>query len=709
MGNPNPIMTMAMLMLLAFALPLAHCDLKIGTGIGDATGPINDILMMGMANPHQINAGLHQRLRARTFIATDDHKRFAFVSLDAGMGSIVLKNRVLAVLQKNFPGVYTQQNLALSGTHTHSGPSGFLQDVIFQFAGSGFVEATMDAMVTGVVESVMSAHANMVAADAFVSIGSLDDANINRSPTAYLNNPQAERDMYDADTDHNMTLLKLVSKEGSELGLFNWFAVHATSLNNTNVLVSGDNKGYASYLYEEDKNGKDRPTGTGTFVAAFASSNLGDVSPNTKGPFCRDTGLPCDTVHSTCNGKSEQCSSMGPGVDMFDSCKIIGTKQYNKAAELYAQPGTPITASVDYAHKYVKMVGRNVSDPVTGKPVGTLCSPAMGDSFAAGTTDGPGMFDFTQSANSSNPLWHLLVDFLHKSTPEEDACQEPKGILLPTGDINFPYPWATHTVPVQIVRLGQLAILVVPTELTTMSGRRLRKITRERMIAKGVLPADGVVVIAGLSNGYTDYTATFEEYQTQRYEGGSTIFGPHQLNGYIQEFGHLVDSMASATEPSSDPAPLDFSSKIIAISSGGKISTDHMSSGASHFGQVLSDVNLVYTAGATASVTFAAANPLNNLRPNGTFMQVVKCRDAKCDDESAVVADDGDWETRVHVTHKKKDLVLKTRTITTEWYIPEGTAGQFKIVHRGTSYDDPLIGKAKFTAYEGRSRVFSVN
>ena len=27
--------------------------------------------------------------------------------------------------------------------------------------------------------------------------------------------------------------------------------------------------------------------------------------------------------------------------------------------------------------------------------LGHLCTAAMGDSFAAGTTDGPGMFDFT--------------------------------------------------------------------------------------------------------------------------------------------------------------------------------------------------------------------------------------------------------------------------------------------------------------------------
>lgn len=45
-------------------------------------------------------------------------------------------------------------------------------------------------------------------------------------------------------------------------------------------------------------------------MAAFAQSNEGDVSPNTKGPHCIDTGLPCDFNHSTCNGKVRTCICM---------------------------------------------------------------------------------------------------------------------------------------------------------------------------------------------------------------------------------------------------------------------------------------------------------------------------------------------------------------------------------------------------------------
>lgn len=56
-----------------------------------------------------------------------------------------------------------------------------------------------------------------------------------------------------------MTLLKFVADDGEEMGAINWFAVHGTSMNNTNGFISGDNKGYASQLFERAKNGRGWP------------------------------------------------------------------------------------------------------------------------------------------------------------------------------------------------------------------------------------------------------------------------------------------------------------------------------------------------------------------------------------------------------------------------------------------------------------------
>ena len=51
-------------------------------------------------------------------------------------------------------------------------------------------------------------------------------------------------------------------------------------------------------------------------------------------------------------------------------------------------------------------------------------------------------------------------------------------------------------------------------------------------------------MIAGLSNTYADYIVTPEEYSVQRYEGGSTIYGPYTLPAYIQEFNKLAVALA---------------------------------------------------------------------------------------------------------------------------------------------------------------------
>lgn len=66
---------------------------------------------------------------------------------------------------------------------------------------------------------------------------------------------------------------------------------------NFSVKVSGDNKGFASMLWEEKMNPNGTLPGMGNWVGAVAQSNEGDVSPNTRGAFC-DNGTPCDVSRS---------------------------------------------------------------------------------------------------------------------------------------------------------------------------------------------------------------------------------------------------------------------------------------------------------------------------------------------------------------------------------------------------------------------------
>lgn len=65
------------------------------------------------------------------------------------------------------------------------------------------------------------------------------------------------------------------------------------------------------------------------------------------------------------------------------------------------------------------------------------CSPAMGYSFAAGTTDGPGAFDFSQGTKTGNPLWDSVRNLLAAPTKEDIQCQAPKPILFATGRVSI--------------------------------------------------------------------------------------------------------------------------------------------------------------------------------------------------------------------------------------------------------------------------------
>lgn len=62
-----------------------------------------------------------------------------------------------------------------------------------------------------------------------------------------------------------MVQLKLLNKSGDLMGSINWFAVHPTSMNNTNCLISSDNVGYASILLEKSVN-KDQVLGNVRYV-----------------------------------------------------------------------------------------------------------------------------------------------------------------------------------------------------------------------------------------------------------------------------------------------------------------------------------------------------------------------------------------------------------------------------------------------------------
>ncbi|KAI4388499.1 hypothetical protein MLD38_000820 [Melastoma candidum] len=553
------------------AVVLAMCgsaEYLIGVGSYDMTGPAAEVNLMGYANIDQKAAGIHFRLRARTFIVAEGEKgpRFAFVNLDAGMASQLVNIKVFERLKSKYGDLYTEENVAISGTHTHAGPGGYLQYMVYTITSMGFVQQSFDAIVDAVEQSIVQAHRNLKPGSIHINQGDVDNAGVNRSPSAYLMNPEKERARYTADVDKQMTLLKFVDNAtGKSIGSFNWHATHGTSMSRDNKLVSGDNKGAAARFFEDwfattsiaansvngsrlssrrdikqrklqkaqlskatggkicskgsSQSAKVRKNEDSSFVGAFCQSNVGDVSPNVLGTFCTDTGKPCDFNHSSCNGNVQLCIGRGPGYpNEILSTRIIAERQAQVAIKLFKSATEKLTGKIDYRFTYLNFTDIKVK--LDGNQTVKTCPAALGAGFAAGTTDGPGIFGFQQGDTEINPMWKDLRNGLQKPSKYQEDCQSPKPVLLSTGEMFNPYAWAPAILPIQILRLGQLIILSVPGEFTTMAGRRLREAVKETLLSngKGEFGNDTRVVIAGLTNTYSQYIATREEYSHQRYE-----------------------------------------------------------------------------------------------------------------------------------------------------------------------------------------------
>uniref|UniRef100_A0A8P4KFA6 Neutral ceramidase n=1 Tax=Dicentrarchus labrax TaxID=13489 RepID=A0A8P4KFA6_DICLA len=629
---------------------------------------------MGYANPQQTAAGIHTRLYSRAFIIDDGKQRVVFVTADVGMISQRLRLEVLKALQLKYGNLYRQDNVVLSGTHTHSGLAGYFQYTLFMISSKGYIKTSIKPLVNGIVKSIDIAHATIKPGRIYRSRGELDDSSLNRSPHSYLNNPEDERHRYKWNTDKQVLVLKFTDLDGDGIGMLSWFAVHAVSMNYTNRMVSSDNMGYASYLLEQDKNPGDLP-GQGGFVAGFSSSNLGDVSPNIKGPHCVNTGLPCDYLNSSCPvGGTKMCKAFGPGDDMFESTRIIGHSIYRKAKELYATAVEEVTGLVHSAHQWVNMT--DVTVQINDTHTISTCKPALGHSFAAGTTDGGGDLNFTQGAVEGDPFWDGIRDaLLGEPSNQTQKCHHPKPILFSTGEMNWPLPWHPEIVDVQIITIGSIAVVAVPGEMTTMSGRRLREAVKQELESEGAF-RDSEVVIAGLSNVYTHYITTYEEYQVQRYEGASTIYGPHTLSAYLQKYRGLARAIAQdrVSELHVGPQPPFFEKNLFNLLPAATVDRKPENSS---FGEVLQQVYPVYRqVGHTFTIKYSWE----------------------------VVYNDASWETRFHWLKGSN----RQSNSTVEWHIPPSApSGSYRIRHFG-HYKQMKGLRPVITPYKGTSDVFKV-
>lgn len=680
---------------------------------------------MGYAITNQVGSGLRQRLYSRAFIIGDINKpedRFVYLVLDIQSGDTGVRHGILERLNRlgTDYSLYNQRNLAVTGTHSHSGPGAWVNYLLPQITSKGFNKQSYQAIVDGATLSIERAHQNLKPGR--LSVGSIEvkNANINRSLYAYLANPKEERARYKHDVDKEMVMLKFKDARGGNLGILTWFPVHGTSMLGNNTLISGDNKGVAALMFEKEV--QSSGLASDNFVAGFSQANVGDTSPNVLGAYCEDgSGEECKLEDSTCHG-SKRCHGRGPFFRNKDqgasSCLEIGRRQYAAAKTLYSaidNDGEAIRGSVVKSlHSFQDF--SNFKFQLSNGSSVTTCAAALGYSFAAGTTDGPGDFDFKQNnsgAPNANPLWSVLRRFLHEPTEKQKQCHAPKPILLDVGELQNPYPWSPNIVDIQLFRVGQFFIIVSPGEASTMSGRRWKQALAASITKLSLTDSEEpIVVLGGPANSYTHYIATEEEYAIQRYEGASTLYGPHTLNAYINLTTRYLPYLSAIPPilplPPGPSPPINTNHSLSFITG---VVFDRPPFFKS-FGQVVTDVHPTpYNPGEKATVTFIGANPRNDLRLEKTYAAVEQLQPGGGDGNWTPIRDDSDWSLLFE--WKRGSTVLGTSEVTITWEIEDFdhgissalSGGRFRIRYFGAS-KTPITGD--IVQFEGVSGEFKV-
>jgi neutral ceramidase len=632
---------------------------QIGAAQDDITGPVAELGMLGYADLGQVSEGLHMRLRSRALVIANacGQEPVAMVIADQALMFHGVKQAVLDRLQKEIPGVFDHRNLLLSVTHTHSGPGGYAHHALYNVTTFGYSRANFEAIVSGTVRSLVKAWQQKEPANLFISRGELQGVQFNRSPEAYAAN--SDHHLYTEPSDPEMIQIKAVAQSGRPLASFNWFAVHGVSLPLSNKFVSGDNKGLASYAFEKKMGASYLQDGE--FIAGFVQANSGDISPY-------------DVAHPV------------PGdVDGYPRNAESAAAQFHKAYELFQNANENITGPVKAVHSFVDMAYHDVAGAYTGQGPQRTCNGALGVAFAAGTENGQPLSIFKEGTvyGESWPKITLM--------PEEQACHAEKVILLPTGFVK-PHPWTARIAPFQMLRIGQLVVVATPAEVTTMAGRRLKKAILDVMAPAGVK----YVVISALANEYLHYVTTREEYSTQNYEGGSTLFGPWTLAAYTQIYSDLGEALRDGRAVEPGKLPPDLSDQQLILKPGVLFDTAPLGK---KWGAVKEDAAASYAAGDRVQVQFWGAHPNNSLQGRDTTLLTVE------------MLENGqwnpiryDWDPDTFYQWKRDGISNSQITIT---WMTDGNvaAGRYRLCHRGHA-KQILTGALK--SYAGCSRAFEV-
>jgi neutral ceramidase len=459
--------------------------------------------------------GFRTRLKARVLHLRAGRTSMALVQLDLLSGSALLQHlvarAVAARTDVRLPGLF------LGATHTHAGPGQFDASAFYnRFASNrpGFDPAwtqwLADRIAAGVIEAVETRR------PATIAVGRTEVWGLtrNRSLAPYVRNENVDDRRLDpqrkfAAVNPWLHLLRVDADAAdggtTPLAAMTVFSIHGTGISHHCDEYHAD---VWAYLTGELADRIERSTGTRPVVGAV------------------------EGTHADC------APALRPGRAGFVEAERIGRGIGAEAAALYDRLDGAGRSDLELVAGVRELDLDRGGDEVEGI---RLAQPLLGASQVAGAKE------------NLTPVIHRIPPFragFPKPAALARGAHGPKWVLgsrrlqpriLPTAD--FP-----RVLTVQVLRIGDHAIVGAPFEITVETGRRIAAAVE----GSGI----GDAIVSSVANGYCGYCTTPEEYELQYYEGGHNLHGPTtqawlatqcaRLAGEVAKVptGHVADLLA---------------------------------------------------------------------------------------------------------------------------------------------------------------------
>lgn len=203
--------------------------------------------------------GTRDAIRAQALVVANGDQKIAVVKLDTiGAAPNLRQDLLAAALAMGIP----EQNLAVLGTHTHSGPGAIWDRTMWQLMGTDcFSRHVYNTVRNGALQALK--EANDALTPARVGVGSTMVAGVT-----------SNRRGRPGVVDPELQVMKLEDLQGAPIAaLFN-YAVHGTCFSEDNMHLSSEVMGEMERVVER---------GLGKGVAIFTNGAEGDVKPEKSG------------------------------------------------------------------------------------------------------------------------------------------------------------------------------------------------------------------------------------------------------------------------------------------------------------------------------------------------------------------------------------------------------------------------------------------